>query len=401
MMAFSRIILTSLIFLLAGCIPSRHLVTAAAPTAAPMPASEISDLREYQHGIDFVHLPNGSYVLIWSSAGNPPTGQLPDGTWAHDVYYTHIDPAHPSIHPVLLIANPEAQEPASAAISSDGHVLITMEDGWNTERTVAQRYGVYDAELEPVLPYPQMVADGGHSGHVAAAGKRFVVFYSEGWIDGGGVDDLGSGDDVWAAVYDSDGALEYTLDIAAGGGSRDWWPLVAASPEHALLVWQRFIDDETSSRLMFSLLDVENASLVVSAATLEDKVQYYAYNVVFVSALDRFLITGAYPNGTGFAYLLNTDGDIAAANTALPAPVRESQVILRDEESEALAAVPVVPSGVMVLTLTSESIGLKYLLEDEYIWPYSGTDGIFLSADTLYIVSTSPDGLVERILPLP
>lgn len=368
---------------------------------APAPKSEISDPREYQHGIDFVPLPDGAYALIWSSSGNPPTGQLPNGNWTHDIYYSHIVPEHPTINPVLLIANPEAQEPASAAISSNGHILITMEDGWNTEREVAQRYGVYDAELNPVLPYPQMVVDGGHSGHATASGNHFVVFYSEGWIDGGGVDELGSGDDVRAAVYDSDGALEYALDVAVDDDSRDWWPLAAGSSERALLVWQRFVDDEEYSHLMFSLLDLDAGAFVTSTVMLEEKVQYYTYDAVFVPSINRFLITGARPDGAGFAYLLDEEGRIVAANTDLPAPVRESQAFLRDGEGEILAAEPITPSGVMVLTLTPESIGLKYTLEDDYIWSYSGIDGIFLSSDAIYIVATSPAGLVERTLVLP
>ena len=397
----SWLICIGVAYLLAGCVSSSGLVTEITPTIVPVPEAEISDLREYQHGIDFVPLPDGTYALIWSSSGNPPTGQLPNGNWTHDVYYAHIDPEHPIINPVLLIANPEAQEPASAAISSDGHILITMEDGWNTEREVAQRYGVYDAELNPVLPYPQTVADGGHSGHTTASGDHFIVFYSEGWIDGGGVNELGSGDDVWAAVYGSDGVLAYMLDIAVGDDSRDGWPLAAGSPERALLVWQRFVDDEEYSHLMFSLLDVEAGSFVTSTVMLEEKVQYYTYDAVFVPSLDRFLITGAHPDGTGFAYLLDADGNIVAANTGLPAPVRESQAILREREDEVLAAEPIAPSGVMVLALTPESIGLKYMLEDDYLWSYSGIDGIFLSSDTIYIVATSPVGLAERTLTLP
>ncbi len=401
MMKLSWIICMSIVCVLAECTPSNGLVAEATPAVTPVAKSEISDLREYQHGIDFIPLPDGTYALIWASSGNPPTGQLPNGNWTHDIYYSHIDPKHPAINPVLLIANPEAQEPASAAISSHGHILITMEDGWNTDQEVAQRYGVYDAALNPVLPYPQMVADGGHSGHTTASGNHFIVFYSEGWIDEGGVDGLGSGDDVRAAVYDSDGVLEYTLDVAVGDSSRDWWPLAAGSPERTLLVWQRFVDDEEYSHLMFSLLDMNTGSLVVSPAMLEEKVQYYTYNAVFIPSISRFLITGAHPDGTGFAYLLDAEGNTVAANTDLPAPVRESQAILRDGEGEVLAVEPIVPSGAMVLTLTPESIRLKYTLEDDYTWSYSGIDGIFLSSDTIYIVATSPMGLVERTLVLP
>ena len=358
------------------------------------------DPRSYQHGIDFVPLPEGDYALIWASSGNPPTGQLPNGDWTHDIYYSHIVTAHPVISPVLLISNPEAQEPASAASTVDGHIMVTMEDGWNTSRTIAQRYGVYDAGLDPLLSYPQMVADGGHSGHVASTGARFVVFYSEGWVDGGGVDDLGSGDDVWAAVYSSTGELEHTLAVAVGDSSRDWWPLVAGAPGQALLVWQRFVENETYSRLLFALLDVESATLD-DETVLEEPVRYYTYDVAFVAALDRFLVVGAHPDGTGFAHLLDREGNVTATATGLPEPVREAQVVLRQGEGEVLATVPLSPTGMMVLTLTPDSVRLKYTLAGDYRWSYSGTDGIFLSSATVYIVATSPAGLVERVFSLP
>ncbi len=154
------------------------------------------DLREYQHGIDFLPRRAGGYWLIWSSSGIPPLGASNDGSWTHDIYYSIVNPQSPALSPVKIISNPEAQEPASSAMADDGHIMITMEDGWNADNVVAQRYGVYDQNMNPVNPYPNMVLDGGHSGHVAAVGNRFVVFYSEGWVEGGGVDNLGSGDDV-------------------------------------------------------------------------------------------------------------------------------------------------------------------------------------------------------------
>ncbi len=387
-------------FLLTGCARSSPAPTNLPPTAIPSEEAE-ADPRRYQHGIDFVPLPNGAYALIWASDGNPPTIQASSENWNHDIYYAYLEAEAPAIRPVMLISNPEAQEPASAAISADGHILITLEDGWNTEREVAQRYGVYDAQLQPVLPYPQLVADGGHSGHVAAAGNHFVIFYSDGWVEGGGVDELGSGDDVLAAVYDSKGTLEYTLDIATGGRSRDWWPLAAGSPEHALLVWQRFVDDETYSQLRFSLLEVDTASLTVDAALLEEQVRYYTYSVAFIRSIDRFLLTGAYPAHGGFAYLIDTDGNVVAGNTNLPAPVREAQIIVRDTGPETLAAQAVAPSGLMVLALSPEHIELQYLLEDDYTWQYSGIDGIFLTPARIYLVATSPNGLVEKTFVLP
>jgi outer membrane receptor for monomeric catechols len=66
------------------------------------------DMRSYQHGIDFVPLPDGNYYLIWSSSGNPPTGAKPDGSWPHDIYYSKINPENPKIIPKTLVSNQEA-----------------------------------------------------------------------------------------------------------------------------------------------------------------------------------------------------------------------------------------------------------------------------------------------------
>jgi hypothetical protein len=192
-------------------------------------SARAQDSRSFQHGIDLVPLPNGHYKLIWSSSGNPPTGANDNGNWPHDVYFSDIDPAQPKIVPTTLISKPEAQEPASSAITDDGYIMVTMEDGWNAENGLAQRYGVYDTDLNPVKGYPQVVFDGGHSGHVAVVGNKFVVFYSEGWVDGGGVDDLGSGDDVYVSAYHSNGKTLNSSNVAVGNATRDWWPLVAGS----------------------------------------------------------------------------------------------------------------------------------------------------------------------------
>src|SRR5207244_3663961 len=122
--------------------------------------------------------------------------------WQHDVYYSWLNPARPVLDVQTLAADDEAQEPASAAINSRGRILMSCEDG---DGDINQRAGLWDAALNPIRAYPFTIRDGGHSGHVAALGDKFLVLYSEGWIDGGGVDNLGTGDDVWARIVDNDG----------------------------------------------------------------------------------------------------------------------------------------------------------------------------------------------------
>ena len=136
--------------------------------------------------------------------------------------------------PKIFIQKPEAQEPVSVAQTTDGHIMVSFEDGWNTPNGVNQRYGVYESILQPVAPYPLGIASGGHSGHVTAVGNNFVAFFSEGWIDGDGIDNLGTGNGVYSKVYDSRGRALRTIDIAPN--VREWWPMIAGSPSRALLV---------------------------------------------------------------------------------------------------------------------------------------------------------------------
>ncbi len=361
-------------------------------------AATAADPRAYQHGIDFVPRSDGNYWLVWSSSGNPPTGPLPSGNWPHDVYYSLIDPAAPTITPVTLIAYSEAQEPASSAISDDGRIMVTMEDGWTG--CCDQRYGIYDSDFNPVAPYPRMVLDGGHSGHVVAVGNLFVVFFSEGWVDGGGVDDLGTGDDVLAKVYTTSGVVTRRVDVAVGSSTRDWWPIVAASSDRAGLLWQRFVNGQIYARLMYSVLDPTTGVLNPHALQLEAQVKYYTYSIEYISTIDRFLVLGAFESGGGFGRLVDSAGNVTAQTDALPPIVRESQSVVRESAGGAVVVQAISPSGAMVLSLTSSSITLAQTITDPYEWQYPGTDGIFTDPETVYMVSLSTSGLVERTFTL-
>lgn len=357
------------------------------------------DPRSFQHGVDLIRLPNGHYKLIWSSSGNPPTGADDRGDWPHDVYSSDIDPANPQIVATTLISRPEAQEPASSAITDDGRIMVTMEDGWNAENVLVQRYGVYDVNLDPVRGYPQTVFDGGHSGHVAAVGNRFVVFYSEGWVEGGGVDDLGSGDDVYLSAYHSNGKLSDSEPVAVGNATRDWWPLVAGSKEHAMLLWQRFVDNETHSELFYTIYNPSSGSFVKTEARLATGIEYYTYDIQYVESIGRFLVVAAYEHGGGFAVILSDDGKIIATQHGLPEVVREAQPAIAPGDGSSPAAARVVypksDGGVMLLNVTPETITLTSEVAGPR-WQTAGTDGIFTDSEHVYFVNLTPDGLVER-----
>jgi len=354
------------------------------------------DQRSYQHGIDFLPLSDGRYAVIWASSEDPLDVANSD-TWEHDIYYSYVNPQSPFLDPIKIITNPEAQEPASSAISKDGHIMITMEDGHDAENVLAQRYGVYDEDFNSIKPYPLDVLDGGHSGHVAAVGNRFVVFFSEEWIEGGGVDDLGSGDDVHAAIYGSDGTLEKRKEIAVGNATRDWWPIIAGSESTALMVWQRFVDDEKYVDLKISLLNPESGDFIQNEVTIASNVKYYTYSVEYLPNIDRYLIMGVYETGGGFGILLDNNGDIVTSNLDLPEIVRESQSIVKTDGNNQIVAQPRSPNGLMIMSVSKTEISLQHEVDNDYDWQFAGTDGIWVGDNQVYIVSLSTTGAVEKI----
>jgi hypothetical protein len=360
------------------------IVLSGAPVNAAGPSK---DLRKYQHGIDLVTTPEGKKLLFWSSSGNPPAGAAPGAAWTHDVY---VSDTADKLHPQRLISNPEAQEPASAAITPDGHIMVTMEDGWDSKSLVTQRFGIYDADLKPVQPYPEVVAEGGHSGHVTAAGNRFIVFYADGWVDGGGVDDLGSGKDVLAKGYSSDGRLLWQRAVATGG--RDWWPVLAASKQRVLLVWQRFVEDKTHSQLMIALLDPETGKLLKKPTLLADGLQYYTYAVTYIPDTDRFLITGTTQSAKGFAYLLDKSARVVGSNLALPPTVREAWPAVNGTKALQLTA----PAGAVLLSVKNDRIEPIHHYVDEYQWQGVGAAADLAADGKATVYALSKAGVVIK-----
>ena len=355
------------------------------------------DSRAFQHGINFAQRADDQWLLVWSSSGNPPAGKNRKGNWTHDVYYSLIDTQKLVIHPNRLISKLEAQEPASSAITEDGNLMITMEDGWNTEQNVAQRYAVYDSAMKPIKAYPQLVQDGGHSGHVAAVNQRFIVFYSDEWVHGGGVDNLGSGDDVLAKVYSSRGELEKTVPVAVGDKNRDWWPLVAGSNRTAMLVWQRFVVGKTWSVLMMAILDPETGQLQQKPIKIASHVKYYTYSVAYLPQLKRFLVTGTHKNGKGFAHMYSQTGKPVASLEKLPPVMREAQIIQRQGGGQTTVVQAIEPAGIMVLSVTADSIALQETVEGTQKWSTVGTDGIFIDDNRLFLVGLSQNGLQQQL----
>jgi len=358
----------------------------------------VEDVREYQHGVDFVQKKNGDYILVWASSGNAlkPRGAREDGEWIHDIYYSDIDKNNPTIEPTKIIKAPLAQEPASAAMNNEGHLMITMEDAWRATDTLAQTFGVYNEDMESTKPYQQVAFSGGHSGHVSAVGDKFAIFYSNEWVDGGGVDNLGSGDDVLLNIYDTEGNFVNKSNVAVGNKTRDWWPLVAGSENKALLLWQRFVPGKKYADLMFSVYDVETGKYIKTQIRLKSGIKYYTYDAQYLSEIDRFLVLGSDSLGKGFGVLISTEGEVIIEEELPLAIVREAQPATKTLNAEEIKVIyPAGPSSLVALSIMKNKIIIKGVFSAGYAWEAAGTDGIFLDNNDVYFVSLSSGGLEE------
>lgn len=307
--------------------------TLAVPTLA---LAGTPDPRQYMHGIGAVPAAAANtFNVFFSASGLPPRGADRNGSWPHDVYVAqwHADTGVLDA-PRIFIQKPEAQEPVTVARNRAGQVMVSFEDGWNTTENVTQRYGIYNTALRPIKPYPQQVESGGHSGHITAVGDRFVVFYSDGWINGGGVDNLGSGNGVYVKVYDGHGRRLHDVNIA--DERREWWPMIAGGNTHALLAWQQFVPGQTEANLKIAVFDPVSGR-VTGEQLLHKHLQYYTYSVTWLPAVERFLLVGV-AKGNGFADLIDSTGKVRASISCMPATVREAGIAVNQSTAYTPAA---------------------------------------------------------------
>ena len=397
-----------------------------------------ADDRQYQHGIDFISLQNGSYWLIWASApGDPPQNEshslLINGEecryFTHDVYYSHINTKHPSLDKKPLIILPEAQEPISAAISTDQHILLTMEDGSDSNITsecngvIQQRYQIFDNTLKPKSELKTVVINNAHSGHAAAVGKQFVIIYVKERTNTDPIYNKESGSEVFLEVIDTQGKPNYHRKVTDDNNiPTDWWPLIAGSANHVLLVWQRYVNNDRRVSLMYAVYNPATDQFIKPSTLLETDVYNYHYDVQYLPSIDRFIIVGNHlgvmsvsPQGKaatvkrqkGFAYLLDNDGHIVAQwNTVLKCKicnsyrthtfVREAQPAIYANEQEVKVLYPTKPKGALLFSVDPTSINALRFFDDDYYWHSIGTDGIFLDATTAFFATLSPLGLQTR-----
>jgi hypothetical protein len=375
-----------------------HVITAVhargiAPANAVMavPAPGVGDERRFMHGIGQANAGNGKTWVFFSSSGLPPSGPGRDRSWPHDVYVGQWTAGQTRLSNLRsFIKRPEAQEPVSVAQNGSGNIFVTFEDGWNAPRNVSQRYGVYSKNLKPIRPYPRDVESGGHSGHVAAVGEQFVVFYSADWVQGGGVDNLGTGGGVYANVYDGRGRQQRHVDVAAR--VREWWPVVAGSSNQAMLVWQKYIPGSTIASLQYALLDPRTGKLIRPNESVDSyRVEYYVYAAAYVPAIERFVVVATLDTGRAVAFLVDDRGRRTAELGCLPALVRESSIAVDGRA----VYVPTQDGRLMTLALEGDRITLRGTQRAPFAWGNTGVIGIANGADALHFVSLSPQGLLE------
>lgn len=359
--------------------------------AVEQPESESLDRRQYLHGVNLI-LVDRRYLLVFSSNSYPPHRGL---QWNHDIFYSWIDPADPRLDVEVLVSHDEAQEPASAAINSQGKLLITNEDGSDG---INQFASLWNPDLTQIVPYPEMmVRRGGHSGHVAAFHSRFLVVYGEGWIQKGGADDLGTGNDVWGRIIDGNGVAGPEIEIAVSNDTRDWWPIVAASDAEALVVWQRYHSESDGDGNTINSTSLEGAIVDATGSVrtylrIASEVEFYVYDVRYLPSLRLYLVLGSDSDG-GFGALVDPAGRIVAQRHRLPRTIREARTAVTSGPTGATAVYPTAPTGVAVLAVGNRSINLVDTIAGDVKWDIIGIDGVFVTPNKVLFAAGSINGI--------
>jgi hypothetical protein len=350
-------------------------------------SAERADPRETAHGIDFIKTGDDTGVLIWSDQYGKKSR---NGNWNHDVYGMTVDLDDPSVSgkKKKLVSAPEAQEPASSAISGgNGNIMVTFEDGYrNGDNVLSQRYVLLDSDLNTVKKYSPSektgkgttVKAGGHSGHVASVPGRFVVFWSEGWVDGGGADGLGSGRMTGLTVYSSSGKRLFSRKVAYGSG-RYWWPQVTGSGRYVLLTWQKFLSGKNYARLMYAVYDPYNDTFVKKPRVLDGslKLRFYTYSSAAIGKKGSFIVSASDSKGRGRAYVIDRSGRMVSRKTGLPGIIREAAPAVKSGRDGCTLAYPDLNGHVTFIRVSGRKIRKIYVSGKKYSWNIRGTAGFF------------------------
>lgn len=363
------------------------------PAAVPaLPAAD--DHREWMHGFDVVKHAGGN-LLTFSSNNYLPT--KPPGEWVHDIYFGYFDPCNPAaFSPKTLVSRPTAQEPASSAVNSSGKLMVTAEDA-EYSPNLDQTYGIWDNTtfLNPLKTFGAklMPPQGGHSGHVAASGTTFGVSFSDGWVDGGGVDNLGTGDDVFFEIVDEAGTAKGLINTAVGTANRDWWPIVAGSDTNFLQVWQRYGTAGTGGGTVMGAIISPTGTIVKSAFPIFTNDRYYYHDVQYIPASGNYLVTGTQNTGTansGIAVILDKNGNVLSTKTGLPSTIREAHTVVSEDGTRAVYPTN---NGAAVINIAGTTVTLAKTVPLTWNWDYMGTAGVWASQTQVTFATGTQQGV--------
>lgn len=346
------------LFMLAGCSPQ--------PT---------EDTRQYAHGVSIVE-----NSVLWSEKSDE---QRKDG-WTHDIYKKQIGQSQVN----TLVADPEAQEPVSASATEETHI-ITYEDGYDSANNVSQRFKLYDGDWQQL--HEGTLLDGGHSGHVASTNTHHVVFWSHGWVNGGGVNELGSGKDVIVSAISNEGETVHEIKISQAE-DRDSWPMLAASDDNAMLVWQQFNDDASEAALHYAVYDPETNALIAPPSELLPQVDFYIYSTSYVEAAEQYVVAAQTDEGAVLS-LLSKDGELLDQIDA-PALVREAAPAVQGDT----LIFPQMPANYFSARVADDQLHLQASNSLDMHWGTSGTAGTFLDAQNVYFATLKKEGLQEIVV---
>lgn len=346
-------------------------------------ANAEKDHRAWQHGIEWIKHDERNFI-IWSSWGNPPTTN-PGKDWQHDIYQSWIEPCDPVSRPSLLVEGPEAQEPPSASLNNRGKVLLTWEDG----RDGINQYAAFlDTDSQQVSK-PFLIRSGGHSGHVAASRDKFLIAYSEDWIDADdGFLQRGTGKNLFARIIEGNGHMHAEIPISRGNiEKREDWPLVAGSERGWIIVWQRYPERTLHAAT------VDRSGVVGRHRRIAQGLRVgYHYDVQYLPALKIYFVLTSDDTG-GAVVLLDMDGNIIRRHTGLPPFVSESRFVWTNAASGVIGVYPTIPSGIAVIHVSAEKIFLQKMLSSSHQWDYIGTTGSFVSDSRVLFATLSRTGL--------
>lgn len=362
-MTLKKYLLITSLFILASCSPKQ--------------AQPIEDMRRYAHGVSIV----GDSVL-WSEH----SGEQRKEGWTHDIYKKEIGQSHID----TLVANPEAQEPVSASSTNDT-ILITYEDGFDSTNNISQRFKVYDYDWQ--LINEGTLLNGGHSGHSASTDSHHVIFWSNGWVNGGGVNELGSGKEVIVSAVSNEGKLLHEIKLSEAD-DRDSWPLLAASDDNALLVWQKFNKDASKAALYFAVYDPETNKMTASPTELMPEIEFYMYSVSYVPATDQYVVT-AQTNEGGKLLLLSKDGELID-QIDVPTLVREANPAIQGDT----LVFPQMPASYFTVQVSDNRLRLHPSKSVDMKWGTTGTAGVFTEEHIVYFATLNKEGLQEVVVNL-